>query len=363
MSQFLRPLMIVLAILVSFGSNSSAEDELFAEPERWVPTGERQVLEIPDFVEPEAIANLDQDDAGPDSSPRELPTSEEILEPVETSPLEHVIEDVEDVLDGGIDGRPFNGSGWYSTPSWSSMMWRPGSGDRFGDFSLEGVSATPIEAWEGLSLTQGHGFHFLSGPTQTDMPARVFDFNMGLHWFGEISHRWWVDLAFSAGLYTDFEDSVREGWRFPSHAVVTWEYSTEIQPVVGLRYFDRDNLGLLPVAGVIVRPNDAIRIELVYPEPKIAWRVSTDADEERWLSLSGRIGGGEWAIERSDTDLADVVTYNDYQLVLAFSTVGNARSISSFELGYVFDRDLEYRSGQGNFKPTETFFIRLVTRK
>ncbi len=117
------------------------------------------------------------------------------------------------------------------------------------------------------------------------------------------------------------------------------------------------------MAGLILRPDDGIRIELVYPEPRVAWRVSADVDEERWLSVSGRIGGGEWAIERSDSGLADVATYNDYQLVLALNTVDKARSISSFEIGYVFARDLEYRSGRGNFEPSETLFVRLVIRK
>jgi hypothetical protein len=220
-----------------------------------------------------------------------------------------------------------------------------------------------VDGWDGLSLTHGNGFHFLGGPSVTDMPPRLFDFNWGLHWFGEVTDFWWLDLGFSGGLYTDFEDSVREGWRFPAHAVATWELESEIQPVLGIRYFDRDNLGLLPVAGAIVRPDDGLRLELVFPEPRIAWRVSADEEQERWLSLSGRIGGGEWAIERFGSGLADVATYNEYQLVLALDTIKTNNSISSLEIGYVFERDLEYRSGVGNTSLPETFFIRLVDRK
>ena len=255
MSQYLRLLMIVLVMLAGIAGRSSAAEGPAEETEGWFPTGERRVIEAPEPAEEEAASEPIQDDAGPGFSTLDLPTSEEILEPQETE-----TDALDDIVGSRIDGRPFNSSGWYSTPDWSSMMWRPGSGNRFGDFSLEGVSANPIDAWEGLSLTHGHGFHFLDGPTQTDMPARLFEFNAGLHWFGEITHRWWVDLSFSAGVYADFEDSVREGWRFPSHAVATWELTPEIQPVAGVRYFDRDNLGLLPVAGVILRPDDAVRI-------------------------------------------------------------------------------------------------------
>ncbi|HSG71013.1 MAG TPA: hypothetical protein VLA12_11395, partial [Planctomycetaceae bacterium] len=72
---------------------------------------------------------------------------------------------------------------------------------------------------------------------------------------------------------------------------------------------------------------------------------------------------GEWAIERFGSGLADVATYNEYQLVLAFDTVDRSHSISSIEFGYIFERDLEYRSGVGNSTLPETFFIRLVNRK
>ena len=81
------------------------------------------------------------------------------------------------------------------------------------------------------------------------------------------------------------------------------------------------------------------------------------------MSISGRIGGGEWAIERDRTGLADVATYNDYELVLGFDTIDNAGSISSFEIGYVLERDLEYRSGRGDTNLPETFFLRWVARK
>ena len=67
--------------------------------------------------------------------------------------------------------------------------------------------------------------------------------------------------------------------------------------------------------------------------------------------------------ERSGSGLADVATYNDYQLVLALNSINQDRSISSFEIGYVFERELEYRSRRGDFEPPETFFIRLVTQK
>jgi hypothetical protein len=361
MSRNVRLLMILLSMLASIGASSAAEDGLPEETPGWIRVAEQPAIAEPIVIAPivaeEPLVPISiQHEAGSETLLPQLPPLEENFEfPMVEAPPE--------VFEEAVSGRHYNDAGWFSKPNWGSMTWRPGSGGDFGEFGLAGAVASPVESWKGLSFTQRYGYHFLDGPTRTDMPPRVFDFNWGLHWFGEISDNWWVDLAFSAGLYTDFEDSAREGWRFPSHAVLSWAMTQKIQPVVGVRYFDRDNLGLLPVAGVILRPDDGIRIELVYPEPKIARRVSTDGDQEHWMSIAGRIGGGEWAIERDRTGLADVVTYTDYELVLGFDTIDNAGSISSFEIGYGFDRDLEYRSRRGNTNLPETFFLRWVTRK
>jgi hypothetical protein len=260
---------------------------------------------------------------------------------------------------------------WPKPPEFSTVRWWPnasattwlvGRRDRFGIFSLTGTGAYKLDKWPGLSLTSGHGFHFLDGPVQTDMPSKVFDFHWGLHWGGDPADGWYADLALTAGVYSDFEDSARDGWRFPSHAVLFYELTPEWHPVLGVKHFDRQNLGPLPVAGVVVKPADELRLELLFPEPRLAWRVNHDESSEQWLTLSGEIGGGEWAIERSNTDLADVVTYNDYRLVFGFHHFLPSKVDSAFEIGYVFARDLEYRSGVGDYSPPETFFLRWTTR-
>lgn len=355
-TQIVRCLWIASMLMACAEVRLFADEQPVAPEDNWIPLSRIEFLAPEELPEPETFPESSSAGAGRATIVTEPPGEPIVIDATGTETLP-------DEEDDAIPGRPYNGSGWYSKPSWGGMNWRTGSGNRFGEFALEGIHADPVEGWDGLSLTHGNGFHFLGGPSATDMPPRLFDFNWGLHWFGEVTDFWWLDLGFSGGLYTDFEDSVREGWRFPAHAVASWEMSNEIQPVFGVSYFDRDNLGLLPVAGAIVRPDDGLRLELVFPEPRIAWRVSADEEKERWLSLSGRIGGGEWAIERFGSGLADVATYNEYQLVLAFDTVDRSHSVSSIELGYIFERDLEYRSGVGNTTLPETFFIRLVNRK
>lgn len=249
---------------------------------------------------------------------------------------------------------------WW--PGQGGMEWIPGHRDRFGMFSLTGESINNWESWEGVSSTSGMGFHFLNGPVSSDLPARLFDFSWGLHWGGEMMPGLTASLSAKAGLYTDFEDSVRDGWRFPAHAVLFHDVTDTIQTVFGVEFFDRENLQALPVVGLILRPDERVRVEAVFPEPRLAWQISKDEESEQWLSVSGQIGGGEWAIERSNTDRADVVTYNDYGLVFGFHGYTPGRREGAFEIGYLFARDLEYRSGVGDFEPDNTFFLRMSSR-
>ncbi len=300
-------------------------------------------------------------------APDELATPDEVFAEsvIEDETTSETTTEIQIGTDGDADLWPkvadFSAARWY--PDGGGLTWLPGHRDRFGMVTLRSESATQLSKWDNLSFLSGMSFHFLNGPVRTDLPGKLFDFDWGLHWNGEVTDGWWANLRVTAGVYSDFEDSARDGWRFPSEAIVFTDWSDAVQAVFGVEYFDRRNLSVLPVGGVILRPDDGLRVELLFPEPRVAWKVADDDDGcERWLSLSGQIGGGEWAIERSDTDLADVVTYNDYSVVCGFHVFSPGKSDSLFEIGYVFARDLEYRSGVGDFEPDETVFFRLSTR-
>lgn len=304
-----------------------------------------------------------------DSAPMPVPEEEgPILVPTPDLGTEVIIEEGGTLRSNsgtGTEGEELSDPLDFSAARWrpgkGGMMWMPGHRDRFGIFSLTGESLSLWEDWGGLASTFGHGFHFLNGPVRSDLPSKLFDLSWGLAWNRDLTDGWSASLAAKVGLYTDFEDSVRDGWRFPAHAVVFHDWNETVQGALGVNFLDRQNLPALPVVGLIFRPDERLRLEAIFPEPRIAWRVHAEESSEHWLSLSGQIGGGEWAIERANTDLADVVTYNDYSVVLGFHgyTPRAPTTGSVFEIGYTFARDLEYRSNVGNFEPGETLFFRL----
>jgi hypothetical protein len=236
----------------------------------------------------------------------------------------------------------------------NNTSWLLGGGNQFGMFSLESLpTLDPGEKW---GLVTGAGFHFLSGPVQTDMPPRLFDFSVGFQRRKWLTDSLGYDIAARIGAFSDFEGSAREGIRYPSHGVAFVKLDPKVQLVLGVDYLSRDDIKILPVAGLILKPRDDLRLDLVFPRPCIEWQFNPGNS----LYLAGELGGGTWAIQRTPA-ANDVATYRDYRLLLGLATQGDGHQVA-LEFGYVFGRHLSYRSGQGDYSPIDTLVIQVTQR-
>jgi hypothetical protein len=245
----------------------------------------------------------------------------------------------------------------YNSPQ-SSLSWLVGDGDDFGAFSIE--TFPTLAPNESTGVVVGAGFHFLGGPIEPDMPPRLFDFQIGLQHRKTNYETFGYDLSARVGAFSDFEGSAKKGIRFPGHAVGYYRFAPEIEMALGVDVLDRDDISLLPVAGLIVAPLENLRLELVFPRPRAElWLGPTHS-----LYIGGELGGGTWAIERAvpTNDKAnDVVTYSDLRLLFGIASRDEKGGVSALELGYVFDRGLSYRSGD-EFSPIDTLLVRMTHR-
>ena len=247
----------------------------------------------------------------------------------------------------------------------SSWSWVLGGDDRIGFLSLESGPSMELEfdGPEQFEIETGTGIHFLDGPGRTDLPPRLFDLYFNVHMLQKIDCDLGYDLSFSAGVYTDFEDSAREGVRFPGRALLFHDTSASTRLMAGIEYLDRDNIQILPAGGLLVRPDDETRLELYFPRPSVRVRVKQTEKKDEWVYVSGEYHGGSWAIERV-TGNADVVTLNEFRLTVGFETLSKKDDgdASFCEFAYLFGRDLEYRSHVGDYKPQDTVMFRLGRR-
>lgn len=234
----------------------------------------------------------------------------------------------------------------------SDTTWLTGNGDRLGMFSLE--SYPTLELDSDSAITIGTGFHFVNGPIFTDLPPRLFDFQLAYHSRKIRTDRFILDYRLSIGVFSDFEGSARKGVRFPGHVVSYYEVHPWLLTVFGVESLDRDDVSVLPVAGFVWRPNEDVVWELVFPRPKLQTRIG----DEHSIYIAGEMGGGTWAIER-DTQTNDNATYRDFRVLLGLVNLDD--SDSSIEIGWAFGRKLSYRSGFGDYHPDDTLLIRLRT--
>jgi len=255
-----------------------------------------------------------------------------------------------------------------------SFDWIIGKGDQFGAFSLNGDHYQPAGIQSGLGV--GLDFHFLSGPVQSEMPPRVFDFSIGYQ-FRRRCGAFGYDLAASVMASSDFEGSARQGIRYPGHAVGFLQFHPSAELVFGIDYLDREDIRLLPVAGIIWFPRDDLRLDLVFPRPRVTfvlpprpWWSRAEAAEaetdvlprvsrEHRLYVGGELGGGTWAVQRWES-YNDLATYRDLRLSIGLECVDDRGSRSALEVSYLFGRRLEFTSGIDNMRLDDTVMLRWI---
>ncbi|HBE66983.1 MAG TPA: hypothetical protein DDW52_02435 [Planctomycetaceae bacterium] len=298
---------------------------------------ENIVIEESDFGEPVIVETIDADGIVVESQPIHITHTESAI-----------------VLPAGGDPDEILFGDWVGyNATQSSTTWLPGSGDDFGMLSLE--SFPTLKLGRLTELNTGISFHFLDGPIRTDLPPRLFDFKLAYQSRETRNDRFVLDYRVSIGAYSDFEGSARKGVRFPGHVVGYYALRPWILSVLGAEFLDRDDISVLPVVGLVLRPKHHVVIQAVFPKPQVQIKVSRD----RFIYFAGELGGGSWAVERT-SELDDVVTYSDLRVTFGIAKL-DEDSANSIEVGYAFDRSIQYRSGLGNYRPDNALIVRFRT--
>ncbi|WP_010586359.1 hypothetical protein [Schlesneria paludicola] len=245
----------------------------------------------------------------------------------------------------------------------TSFGWIAGSNDQLGmlELDFEPLSRTRFVPPNPrtFSIDTTFGAKWLNGPSTTDLPPQLFDILINLGTTHRISRRTIVDAMLSPGWYTDFSNKGIEAFRLPWHVISYSQTFDSCQTVLGVTDLARDDIHLLPVVGLIfATPESDLRLDLVFPKPRVAWRCYRGGKDEGWLYMGGELGGGSWAISRADRSY-DVVTYRDYRLTTGFEARSSKGHATRVEAGWVFNRSVSYRSEIGNYSPTDSLMIRI----
>lgn len=292
------------------------------------------------------IARLEAQPAPPAASSDAAP-----LEPEKSSPRNFKLRSATDIRD--ITSEPWGSYRAHET----SLLWTPT--DELGWTSLLGSHYLPATQ-KGGDLKFAFSLHWLNGPATVPLPPRLYDLSLNYQRRGDISEYLSYDVAASIGLYTDFEDSAREGLRFPAHAVTALHANQELDLIFGVDFLDRDDYSLLPVLGLSLHSTTirGLRMDLIFPRPRIeyAWDSATRS------YICGQLAGGTWDIEMPDSS-QDVVTVREYRIAIGTESLNDDGDLVAFELGWLFNRAVEFRALPGTHDLGDTLLLQWITRR
>jgi hypothetical protein len=232
----------------------------------------------------------------------------------------------------------------------------------FADLLLKGMLAFPTTSRDSpLLITPGFAAHFLDGPSDSLVPARLFESWTEFRWLRPIGAKWMFDFAFSPGIYGDYTFINADTWRYQGRGIAIYNWSATMQLIGGLAYLDRDDIKFMPIGGVIWTPNPKWRFEILVPRPKVTNVLSQDGRRTWSTYLAGEFGGNTFSAELPD-NTRNVITYSDLRLLGGIERK-SAKGHSFYgEIGWVFNRKLDYRdNGVPSFDPVDTMLLRSGT--
>jgi hypothetical protein len=196
----------------------------------------------------------------------------------------------------------------------------------------------------------------LSGPTSLDLPETLYDTGLTmLHektWTGPISST----LILSPGVRSDFKTG-DNAFRIFGLAVINWEATCDLTLSLGVVYFDRDDVPLLPAFGASWTPTPQWKIDATMPRPRIARRLWKNCDQaEGWAYIAGVMGGSTWAVKR-DSGLSDDLSIRDFRALFGYEVVRPGNRGFFVEGGYVFGRTIEYESQIGDLDLDDALIV------
>jgi hypothetical protein len=241
------------------------------------------------------------------------------------------------------------------------MTYLPRIGDDgFGITSLNQQATfalPPFISGSPFLLTPSYTMHFLDGPGPIDVPPKLMDAELEFRYMKQATPRLGIDLAVAPSFFSDGDNTSSDAWRVTGRALGAWALNDRWQIVGGGVYTGRSDFPAVPVAGFIWKPSCDVRVEALFPRPKAYWRPFVNGKIEHWFYVGGEYGGNTWAIDHPG-GIPDKMTYSDLRLLVGWERKAPGGLNGRFELGWVFDRSIEFTSGRPGFDPDDTLMVR-----
>lgn len=196
----------------------------------------------------------------------------------------------------------------------------------------------------------------------TELPGDVYRFAGDFQLHTPQAGPWSALVGFTPQINTDLNDNLTsDAYFWDGRGVLFYHASPHVTLVGGAAFWDRVNDQVVPIAGVILSPNDLWEFRLVFPEPRISYHIGRPFGFETWLYARAEYNVEAYQINLKSTGMREVVETEDWRALLGLRW--NNGWVSSYvEAGWVFGRDVEYRYGTPGFDIGSGFIARMGIR-
>ena len=270
-----------------------------------------------------------------------------------------------------------SGQNWWPSVEWPSQVWarlrenvlprileRPrfrhtyifgNNGNELGVNETEVATTATIpnvgRSGQALRISPGFIWHFWDGPdtavTGVDLPSTTYSGFIGTDFISNPNSPSGMEANVAVGIYSDFDNVSSQSIRVTGTLLGWQRLNSYTTAKLGVEYLDRVDVKILPAFGVFMTPNADLKLDIYFPRPKLAGRVPNIGNFEVWTYVGAEFGGGSWTIERLGM-MDDQVDLNEVRSFLGAEWVGPRNVTGFLEFGYVFDRELVYRSDELN---------------
>jgi len=197
----------------------------------------------------------------------------------------------------------------------------------------------------------------IDNSTPTNLPARLTNISTKI----DVTLPFFMDktylrLGVSPGFFSDDWNTSSESFRIPSRSFVIYQPSKEWTFILGAAFFPRYEGSLIvPVGGLIYKPNDKLTFNLVPSEPTITYSLNDKLD----LFLKGEWSSDEFAVKNNITsnDLNEVVLQYKQVLYGAGIAYDICKNVNiQLSGGFVGNRALKYRDSLGKVSLKDGYY-------
>ena len=197
-----------------------------------------------------------------------------------------------------------------------------------------------------LGVTPSFRVDWLSGDERADVPGELYEVGLQFFYRHKFNNRWSGMAIVRPSIRSDFTTDDNAFRVFGIALLTTQCVPDHLALSFGAVSLGRADLPVLPALGLNWTPTKRTRLDLRFPESRLAHRLARDGSlSETWCYASAGLGGNTWATTRA-SGRTDELSLRDIHLNIGLEKTLDGGGGWFVEGGYAFSRQLEFESGQ-----------------